>query len=396
MVKYEAEKFSFEEAEFPDYSKYFLNNNPFFGIPVATRERTGILVDRKGEVGLIQTAIMQALKADKKISVLLEGEYGSGKSHLLFISLDEVRRTLMTREGVRALGAYVTPGSRFIDFYSNLIEDIGLQVIQGIVRKVENELGTSDREKFVKRIEKEGIEPDFAAAISYLTYKYEYATTWRWLQGQKLTASERIKIGVSENLDTEEAALGGYENLRRLMRKAGYQVLCIFFDELEKICEATATASTRYFDNLRHLIDRDPGGLCLITTVTPAGANIVKDYGYALYRRLIMHGLSELKLFDDGEAIQLIGLYLKQDREEYLEASKRHGELKKIVENIGEGKIDEWSFPFSYDGVKAINLKAGGKISEILRYASILIEQGNKEGQLYVSDEYINKVLGTG
>ena len=115
MIKYEAEKISLEEGAFPDYSKYFINNNPFFGIPVATRERTGIMVDRKGEVELIRTAIGQSLKADRKTSVLLEGDYGCGKSHLLFIFLDEVRRTLMAREGVRALGAYVTPGSRFVD-----------------------------------------------------------------------------------------------------------------------------------------------------------------------------------------------------------------------------------------------------------------------------------------
>lgn len=394
MNKYEAEVISLEEVEFPDYSKYFLNNNPFSGIPVATRERTGILVDRKRAVELIQTAILQALKTDNKTSVLLEGEYGSGKSHLLFIFLDEVRRTLMAREGVRALGAYVTPGSRFIDFYANLIEDIGLQVIQAIVRKVQNEIGTSDRDKFVKVLEKEKINPEFATAISYITYKYEYATTWRWLQAKKLTANERNKIGVSENLDTEEAALGVYENLRRLMRKADYKVLCIFFDELEKITEGTSTSMMRYFDSLRHLVDRDPGGLCLITTVTPEGEIHLKDEGQALHRRLIMHGVCELLAFNDDEAIKLIGLYLQRERAEYLKEHKCEKELKDVIDKIEVKDIDEWSFPFGYDGIKAINKQSEGKVSEVLRYTSILIEQGAKEGNRYLTAEDVYSALG--
>lgn len=396
MVEYKQEKFSLAEPdlELPDYSKYFLNNNPFFGIPVATRERTGILIDRKREGELIKTAIIQALATDRKTSVLLEGDYGWGKSHLLFIFLDEVRRTLMAREGVKALGAYVTPGSRFLDFYSSLIEDIGLQAIQSIVRKVEHELDTSDREKFVKTLEKEGIEPEFATALSYMTYRFEYVTTWRWLQGQKLTAGERTKIGVSENLDTEEAALGGYENLRRLMRKAGYLVLCIFLDELEKICEGTQTARVRYFDSIRHLIDRDPGGLCLITTITPTGEAILKDEGQALRRRLIMHGLSELQIFSDDEAIQLVGVYMQQAKKEYLKETGREKELDKIIEKMNVADIDKWTFPFTYEAIKMINNKAEGRVSQIIQDVSTLIEQGVKEGKRYLTAEDVGNALG--
>jgi len=395
MIKYEEETISLE-AELPDYSKYFLNNNPFFSIPAAMREGTRILVDRKRELETIQTAIIQTIKTDKRTSVLLEGIYGSGKSHLLFKFLDEVRKTLMAREGTRALGAYVTPGSRFLDFYSNLIENIGLQVLQSIVRKLEYELGTSERGQFVKVLEKEGIEPEFATAMSYMTYKYEYARTWRWLQGQKLTTSERTSIGVSENLDTEETALIGYTNLRKLMRKAGYQVLCIFFDELEKVTDQSSiTSITRYLDSIRHLIDRDPGGLCLITTVTPAGIGILRSRGEALYRRLIMHGHYPLRGFSDDDAIQILGLHLQNEREIYLKKHKGEREsLKERVEQIGTQYLDTLSFPFSYEGIKAINKKADGKVSDILLNASILIEKGAKDGKLYIKADDVISALG--
>lgn len=393
MIKYESEKISLEEIKLPDYSCYYLKTNPFFGIHAASRDRPPVIIDRREEIQAITNAIAQSLKNDKRSSVLIQGEYGSGKSHLLFTFLSEVRQNLLAREGPRAIGAYVTPGSRFLDFYSNLIDDISLQFLQSAVRHLENEIGSKDRTSFVKALEKEGVGPEFARAISYLTYKNLYATTWRWLMAQRLSATDRATIEVSSNLDTDERALTAYEDLRRTLRKAGYQVICIFFDELEKICEGSQLSRARYFDNVRHLIDRDPGGLCIITTITPTAATILLDEGQALHRRLVMNELRTFKPFENEDAIALIGTYLRIEREQYIGEGQREKELEELIEKLGKDNIDQWTFPFGYDAIREINEQAAGRVSQILRFASTLIEMGVLEKKTYITAEDVKEVL---
>ena len=151
VYRYESDQIDFEEAQLEDYSGYFLTSNPFASIAVPEEAPT-IFIDRTKVKNAIRDAVKRASDQDASISVLIEGAYGSGKSHLLKVFHTEINRVFPLRVSRRGIASYVTPGKRFAEFYTNLVDDLGLPFFESLISAMRQSVGETSPTDLIEKL----------------------------------------------------------------------------------------------------------------------------------------------------------------------------------------------------------------------------------------------------
>lgn len=436
LRRYDEARLDYTELQPRDYSGYFLTRNPFPSITIA-EEDPRIFIDREKVIKAVSEVTKETFITNKSQTLVLQGIYGSGKSHTLKYVKSRINSQLATQTESKGIAVYVqSPGSDIRYFYSSIVEDLGLDFLQTQAYKViwnflkENPnsidanffdselkkkarkllyLGSEElvflRENFnnsaVRILDvynniKEALgskirSSDVLTAFLNLTNENSAFLAWRWLLAENLTSQERKELGVSKNLEDSNDILKGVAAFKALLAIAGFNTLFILVDEFEKISELHPMPKSRYFDDFRHFIDLNPEGICLILCVSPAGWAEIESAGHPLARRL-MANVYWLEPFDLRKTKRLIKAYIGVAREQFANIQKISGD--ELSSQIGKKNVqDPELFPFTDDSIEIVHRISGGVISEILRISKTLVDYGCDKRCLVLSGENTKKFV---
>ncbi|HZY94098.1 MAG TPA: BREX system ATP-binding domain-containing protein [Candidatus Bathyarchaeia archaeon] len=420
-----------------DYSRFFFIENPFPAIAVAEENPT-VFVDRESIMRLIRDSIVSSVSTDKSQTVVLQGVYGSGKSHILKYVKATINSQLSTRPQGKALAVYVeSPRSSFRDFFSGIISGLGVAVMKELAATLISDYVLRTKEDLQSYILKTSSGPsgqeiakrlrtnpaylgdivehlryldlfhvvkkahertlkvrDFLTVLLQLLVPGNETASWRWLLGEPLLREERDRLGISYGIE-EDNVLDVTGDLLSIYRMSGYRTLFVLLDELEDLVDLHATRRSRYFSDLRHFIDRNTQGVCLIACVTPTGFSEIRASGHPLERRLLSVN-DILHKFDVSRTVDLVIAYLGASRHKFFEKKGGHDEFLKRIPSLGSA-LEPTLFPFTRSVVTKICERGDGNVGNILSICHRLVDRACDENLNAILDgDLVERVLEEG
>lgn len=396
-----------------DYSKYWLEKNPFpyAGIP---EENPRFCADREKELEVISDTISLSL-GESSTHIALIGGYGNGKTHTLRYIKSQINSQLAEDNKFRAIAGYViTPGYSLVDTYRNFMQDLGrnffikltweflgniaLKLIQqgredfkDLPSEVKNELkkdpsmvrnyvanGTillsflmeDAREKVLSLVKNVDVANGFLQLIGDKTS----LLAWKWLSGERILHEQRKELGIVSSIDSDDRALAVFQDVRNIMRNQGYKLICILIDEFELVETLHYQQKQRFLNAIRHLIDLNPNGLCLVISCTPeVWKNIVMEYhafSERIFREVILKPLNEKTIYN------LIQEYLKHYR------TKPQPKSSTV-------------HPFTEECIKEILRISKGNMRRALAMCNMALDMAIKQGNELIAPQILKQVLET-
>jgi hypothetical protein len=348
-----------------NYGKYGFHCNPFpyVGVP---NEKALLYANRRKELKEVEECIKTSSSGNSSHLILI-ASYGNGKTHTLKFIKKEIESQL---EDV--LPVYLaTPGEKFLSIYSDFIYEIGLDNLERIVWNfLEFCSGTKNLRKKVnegeillaeileigkRRLFNEIKYTDFANSLLHITMEESKFLAWKYLCGEPIVHEQRREIDVVTCIDTDNKALRAFLSIKRILSLTGKQLICLCIDEFESIAYLHPLLKQKMLNNVRHLIDLCPSGLCLVIGCAPEiWVDIVRQY-HAFSERIFKQ--ITLKALDKKDFQAFFTTYLESYRKEGFES-------KSTI------------FPFTEDAIEEIHIAAEGNIRRALMICNSAIDKG--------------------
>jgi len=395
-----------------DYSAYYLKLNPFPTSAIPD-ESPPFTADRDREKTHFKDMMSELINNEKSSVTVFVGLYGSGKSHLMRALKHAVNTQLFNLNGDGTFSIYVrSPGRNFLDFCSELIEDIKKEMLVHFAEKIISDYCKKYRDSIAKFIyddklkkEIDSIENDIPKllessmvtdlfksmavkefnqlknidvlfALLYTAHPTLSTYAWSWFMGSKLSRDEKELIMVRASIDNPKTAYIVFEDLMRLFNSAGIKNIVLFVDELEKLTVLAANLRSIYQDELRHLIDDFPHNLALFFSITGYHWQELSKENTGLVRRL-ENNIFQLDFFTLAQVKELIAIYLTHARTDDFD-----NKTKKINE------CDAELYPFTDESIEEIYAETKGVCSNIIKICRKCIDHitDRKKGEIVTSD----------
>lgn len=414
----------------PDYSSYLFTTNPFRLMPVAI-EDPSFLTDRDEVFNELKQTVRISLFERITQGRILHGDFGMGKSHILKFLKHLINNELREGAAGRAIAAYASPGKTMLDLYTNIVQDMGeellVEVSQAVSERHPNiqpqisegqqyalwsDIG--DKPYFVPKYvsvlwealssaERRRMYKDHFAALIFLQNGKHRSDALYWLQGGKPPVSDRNAMGIS-SLITEDTAHEAFVSLVTAIHHAGYDHLYLCLDEMEKLTYLTRRPQSEYFEQFRYVIDQLTEGFSMFGAITSYAWATLEGAQHAFQSRLRQFPLLELPPLGSSQVLELVGDYILRERMSYVETrlgtdEYPYDELRKMVTEEGAPiDIDDEAalelLPFSRDVVEAIGREIRGNPRGILRACARLVDQGYDQRRIYYNPEETLALLG--
>jgi len=409
-----------EHVENP-FKRFNLSRNPFPKSAVAdsTSERFFSRC-RKKALEQMRDFIVYVYASRRWAGLVLKGEIGSGKSHMLFYVASEITRQLGELEKDRALAVYVeSPKDSINDLYQDIMEKLGRDFFEAKVaaaieekaekilknlprqyflpttevipqdplyrlRKMGKGIGESLKDKALNDLAKELSNErlvqhrDFARCLGILAVDDDQEkrnAAWNFCIGKAISKTEAKGLGlVSEKLSEDEIVRYVFPSLIQILNKNGVGVVFLLIDEVEKIATMPTRRTFAFLENLRSLVDNNLSGLCIIFSCLAESWDILASTSPALSDR--MSEIVDLDPLDSKDTILLIEDYLK---------------VARINPNQGKPLS-----PFDEAAVGKINLDSKGSIRYILQNCNTVLEHAALHPEIKdkISTQFVEKILG--
>jgi hypothetical protein len=200
---------------------------------------------------------------------------------------------------------------------------------------------------------------DVATAFLQLITESTSILAWKWLGGEQILYEQRRRMGVVSPIESDDTALMIFQDIRNVMRYLGYDLVCLLIDEFELIEILHYKQKQRYLNTLRHIIDLNPAGLCLIISCTPeVWKGMVLEYhafSERIFRELVLTPLNT-------DTLHLL-------LHEYLASSR-----------TDKSQITETYYPFEEKAIHEILSNSQGNTRRALALCNIALDQGVKKG----------------
>ncbi|MEM5854597.1 MAG: DUF2791 family P-loop domain-containing protein [Candidatus Aenigmatarchaeota archaeon] len=364
------------------YKAYGLKRNPFpyVGVP---EDAVSLYADRKKELKIIEEVIKSSLQ-NVSCHAALIGSYGNGKTHTLKYLKRQIENQL---EDVVVI--YISnPGDRILSLYSNFMYEFGFHRLEELVWKF-LEFATGEKGLRKKVNEGEVLLPeileigkrrllneikytDFATAFLKLTMEECKFLAWKYLCGEPIISDYRKELDVVSAIDNDEKALRAFMSLKRILTLLGNKLLCLLIDEFEAIEYLHPILKQKILNGIRHLIDLNPQGFCLIIGCAPeVWVDVVKEYhafSDRIFRQVTLKALSERDMRD------FIAAYLRSSR---LDDADPPSEI----------------FPFTDDAITEIHKVAEGNIRRMLMVCNQAIDAGVEHNAPEINSQKLRELL---
>jgi len=348
-----------------NYTKYGLCCNPFpyVGVP---DEKALLYANRRKELKEVEECIKSSLDGTS-VHLVLIGSYGNGKTHTLKFIKKEIEAQLPN-----VIAGYLpSPGDKLLSLYSNFIYEFGLENLERLVWEfLEFCSGTKNLRKRVnegevllpeileigkKRLFNEIKYTDFANGLLRITMEDTKFISWKYLCGEPIVHEQRRDIDVVTCIDNDDKALRAFLSIKKIFHLTGKRTICLCIDEFESIEYLHPLLKQKMLNNVRHLIDLCPSGLCLVIGCAPEiWVDIVKQYhafSERIFRQVTLKALEK----EDFQAFFI----------SYLKSYRLNGVS-------GESIV----FPFTEDAINEIHQMAEGNIRRALMFCNRAIDKG--------------------
>ncbi|WP_299262113.1 BREX system ATP-binding domain-containing protein [Halorientalis sp.] len=360
-----------------DYSEFGLESNPFPYSPVPDDDPL-IYCGQEHVTDKISNTVSTVLSTGKSKHLVVTGKYGNGKSH----TLKYTRSLVRDRDDV-FVGYVAQPGEGFLDIYHDFIYDVGFDRFQKLSYEYLAEVtrdGTDKNPMSAAAMEElidEGevllseIVPaavqqlsdvtkfaDFARAIVHLVYEDTNLYAWQWLTAEGLRYEQRKEMEIHSAIDDDTTAVRAFTALKNMLRDLGYTGVFMFVDEFERIARLSPKDEQATLNSIRHLMDQNSNGLCVLFGCAPeVWQDVMSEY----------HAFSERI----GQEVAL-----RPMTEEKIQDLVR--EYLDIARTQGASGIE----PFSEDALRYILQQSQGNVRQILSLCSRVIDAAIDEGEL--------------
>lgn len=364
-----------------DYSQYDLNANPFPYSPVPA-EDPEIYCGQQHVSDKISSTVSSMLSTGKSKHLVVTGKYGNGKSH----TLKYTRSLLRGRDDV-VVGYVAQPGEGFLDIYHEFVYDLGFNRLQelayeflaSVARDVTdtNPIGASGMESLIdegdvllSEIVPEAIRrlsdvtkfADFARAIIHMVYEDTNLYAWQWLTAEGIRYEQRKEMEIHSALDDDTMGVRAFTALKNMLLELGYTGIFVFVDEFESIARLSPKDEQATLNSIRHLMDQNSTGLCMLFGCAPeVWQDVMSEY----------HAFSErigeevaLKPLTSENLYELVRDYLDQER----------------VSSADNEGIE----PFSEEALDLILQTSQGNIRQVLSMCSRILDDAaeSKENKI--------------
>ena len=365
------------------YKAYRLKRNPFpyVGVP---EDAVSIYADRIKELKMVEEVVKSSLH-NASCHAALIGSYGNGKTH----TLKFIKRQIESQLKDVAVVVYISsPGDRILSLYSNFMYEFGFHRLENLVWKfLEFASGEKNLRKKVnegevllpemleigkRRLFNEIKYTDFATAFLKLTMEECKFLAWKYLCGEPIVSDYRRELDVVTPIDNDDKALRAFMSLKRILSLLGNRLVCLLIDEFESVEYLHPILKQKMLNGIRHLIDLNPEGLCLIIGCAPeVWVDIVREYhafSDRIFREITLRALNE------EDVKQFISSYLRSSREE---GSDPPSDI----------------FPFTEDAISEIHKAAEGNIRRTLMICNQAIDAAIEKGVSLITSDELKKLL---
>jgi Cdc6-like AAA superfamily ATPase len=266
------------------------------------------------------------------------GLYGIGKTHFLYHLQYEISRTKV------ADAVYVeTPSchkrTSFVDFYRAIVTTLGKDlVIQNLAD------GLANRKKIDL-----GLSEDLAVIVENALKKKQGFLLRKWLNGEKLKASEAELLEAVYTQLTDQDAVTILNALAIIHEHANGRPLIILVDEFENTLHIAGDARVSFTEAMRSLVD-DTSRMGVVFALTSRGLAEMPDslYRDTVRRRIGLTNFIAFKPYDENELERFIHEAIGYRRDPKFNMRNALATLES-----GETSSPE-TYPFTIEAVKEI------------------------------------------
>ncbi|GAB3038990.1 BREX system ATP-binding domain-containing protein [Natronobiforma cellulositropha] len=373
-----------------DYSQFSLEANPFPYSPVPA-ENPELYCGQEQATSAISSTVSTTLSTGKSKHLVITGKYGNGKSHTL-----KYTRSLVQDQGGAIVGYVAQPGEGFIDIYHEFVYDLGFTELQNIAYEYlatvardttdTNPISASAMKSLIddgdvllselvptaiKRMSDTTRFADFARAIIHLVYEDTNLYAWQWLTAEGIRYEQRKEMEIHTALDDDTMGVRAFTALRSLFLELGYTAVFVFVDEFEGIARLSSKEEQSTLNSIRHLMDQNSHGLCMLFGCAPeVWQDVMSEY----------HAFSERI----GQEVALRPL----TNEDMYELLERYLERKR-TNSVQHSDID----PFTEEALDLILQRSQGNIRQVLSVCSRLLDAATYEERTEITASFVQESL---
>ncbi len=371
-----------------DYSQYDLTGNPFPYSPVPADD-PDLYCGQEHVSDEISSTVSSMLATGKSKHLVVTGKYGNGKSH----TLKYTRSLLRDRKDV-LVGYVAQPGEGFLDIYHEFVYDLGFDRIRdlayeflaAVARDVtdtnpvgaraarslidEGEVLLSELvPEAVRRLSDVTMFADFARALVHMVYEDTNLYAWQWLTAEGIRYEQRKEMEIHSALDDDTMGVRAFTALKNVLLELDYTGVFVFVDEFESIARLSPKDEQATLNSIRHLMDQNSSGLCMLFGCAPEVWQDVMGEYHAFSERI-------------GQEVALRPLTAENVHElvgEYLGRARTDGGPTDAVR------------PFTEESLDVVLQRSQGNIRQILSVCSRLLDAAAEAGQQTVTAEFVTE-----
>lgn len=339
-----------------DYSELGLEQNPFPHSPVPSSD-PDLYCGQEHVMEAISETVSTVLGTGASRHLVITGKYGNGKSH----TLKYTRSSLRARNDV-IVGYVAQPGEGFLDIYREFMLDLGFDRVRQLayeyLASVANEeidanpSGPAEMGQLIDEgdvLLSELVPPavqqlsdttqfaDFARAIVHMIHEGTNLYAWQWLTGEGIRYEQRKEMEIHSALDDDTTAVRAFTALKKLLLDLGYIGAFVFIDEFESIARLTPKNEQTVLNSIRHLMDQNSHGLCLLFGCAPEIWQDVMSEYHAFSERIGQE--VALRPMDENRLRLLIVSYLETVRMDEAGIHPFTDECLEPILQLSEGNV---------------------------------------------------------
>ena len=197
-------------------------------------------------------------------------------------------------------------------------------------------------------------------AVVHMVYEDTNLYAWQWLTAEGLRYEQRKEMEIHSAIDDDTTAVRAFTALKNMLRDRGYTGIFMFVDEFERIARLLRKNEQATLNSIRHLMDQNSDGLCILFACAPEVWQDVMSEYHAFSERIGQE--VALRPLTEDDVAELV--------KEYLD----------LVRTGSEGGIE----PFSRDALQYILQRSQGNVRQILSVCSRVLDESVDENELDV------------
>lgn len=372
-----------------DYSQFGLEENPFPYSPVPD-DNPELYCGQEHATGEISDTVSTMLSTGKSKHLVVTAKYGNGKSH----TLKYTRSLVRDRDDV-IVGYVAQPGEGFRDIYHEFLYDLGFDRVQSIAYEYlamvardttdHNPLTAGSMEQLIdegeillselvptaiQRLNNVTKFADFSRAIVHMIYEDTNLYAWQWLTAEGIRYEQRKEMEIHSALDDDTTSVRAFTALKNLLLELGYTGVFVFVDEFESIARLSSKTEQATLNSIRHLMDQNSHGLCMLFGCAPEVWQDVMSEYHAFSERIGQE--VALRPLTDEHIHELVSSYLD------------------LVRMDG----DKGTEPFGHQCLNYIHQRSQGNVRQTLSLCSRVLDRALGEDKKQIEKEFAQNVIG--